>query len=187
MAKFKMNKMVEGATGKVGNMVFRQVGRTTLYTQAPERSAVTSEKQRSQRMRFKRAASYAKSCLADPALKAMYEARANGEEFLTAFNQALTDYMHAPKIDSVDLSGYAGQVGDVLVAQVFESVKVTQATVTITLADNSVLESGDAVLVADVFEYQYQATKLNAALPGTKITFTIGDKDGNTHTVSKML
>jgi hypothetical protein len=187
MAKFRMNKMVDSATGKVGNMVFRQVGRRTLYTQAPEREhVVTTVGQRAQRDRFKRAVSYARNCILDPVLKEAYEKRTGGKEFLTGFNVAVTDYLHAPKIDSVDLSGYTGQPGENLIAKVFETAKVVSAKVTIVLADDTLVEKGDANLI-DSFNWQYVTTQVNSMLAGSKITFTIADSEDNIHTVVKTL
>jgi hypothetical protein len=187
MAKFKMNKMVEGATGKVGNMVFRQVGRTTLFTQAPERGdVVATEAQIAQRLRFKHAINFAKQVLLLPEEKALYEAQATGD-FDNAFNLAVQDYMAAPKIDSVKLTDYSGQINQPLNITVFESAKVTAATVTITRADNTVVESGALNRLPDSFEWQYMTTQVNAVLAGTKITFTITDAEGNTHVVNKTL
>ena len=187
MAKFKMNKMVESASGKVGNMVFRQVGRTTLYTQAPEREhLIASEGQLAQRQRFKRATDFAKSSLLNPEVKTMYEKRSEGEDFMNAFSAAIADYLHTPKIDSVDLTAYTGQAGESIKIQVFETTKVVSAKVTIALADNTLVESGEATLI-DAFNWEYVTTQVNAALAGSKITFTIADSEGNKHTVVKVM
>jgi hypothetical protein len=187
MAKFKLNKMVEGATGKVGNMTFKQVGRTTLFTSVPEFNGVSSEKQRVQRERFKRAASYAKIALQDPATKAAYKLKVEGQEFQNAFTAAVKDYLSSPKVDSIDNAGYSGKIGESLILKVSDDFKVADVKVTITLPTAVVLETGTAALVAGSADWKYVVTKANATLPGSKIKLIVTDKPGNTTSFEKTL
>ncbi len=187
MASFKMNKMVDAASGKVGNMVFKQVGRRTLYTQAPEHLKPATENQTLQRERFKRAATYAKTVLLDPATKAAYEKSVAGQEFQHAFTAALKDYLKSPVVDSVNTIAYRGNTGDHIMLRVFDSFKVAQAVVTITAPDNTLIETGAAVQSPDSAEWVYVATNANAAVTGSKLAVAVTNKPGNITMFDKVL
>lgn len=187
MANFKMNKMVDAASGKVGNMVFKQVGRRTLYTQAPEHLKPPTENQTRQRERFKRAATYAKTVLLDPATKAAYAKSVEGQEFLHAFTAAVKDYLKSPAVDSVNTTTYRGNVGDRIALRVFDSFKVAQVVVTINAPDNTLIETGVAVQSPDSAEWVYVATIANAAVAGGKLAVVVTDKPGNVTVFEKVL
>jgi hypothetical protein len=188
MAKLKLNKLVEGASGKVGqNMMFKQVGRTILFTPTPEFNGVSSDKQRAQRDRFKRAATYAKAALADPATKAAYATKVEGQDFMTAFAAAVQDFLRAPKVDSIDNSGYSGKVAESIILKVSDDFKVAGVTVTITLPNATILETGAAAVIASTADWKYVTTKANATLTGTKIKAVVTDKPGNTTSFEKTL
>jgi hypothetical protein len=94
MAKIKLNPMINGLSGKVGNMIFRRLANGEVSVSlAPARSqAKPSESQTAHRQRFKQAAAYAKAALADPETRAYYEAAAAGSH-KTPYNLALSDYL----------------------------------------------------------------------------------------------
>ena len=75
------------------------------------------------RERFRQAALYGKVVMADPETKVVYEeaAKAQGQP---VFSLTVADFFHAPAVDEVDLSGYAGQVGDAIVVRVSDDVDV---------------------------------------------------------------
>lgn len=187
MAKFRLNKMVESASGKIGNMVFKQVGGTTLFTSTPEFKGEATEKQVAHRERFKRAVAYAKASLADPATKAAYALSVQGEDFQNAFTAAVTDYLNSPKVDSLDVSGYTGKVGESLIAKVYDTFKVTNVVITITQADGTILESGAATLEKGSVNWSYVTTKALAAMAGARIKVVVTDNPGNTSTSEYML
>lgn len=95
MAKVKFNSIVSGMSGKVGNMVFRQLANgKTVVSARPNTSRVKlSEAQAAQRQRFKEAATYAKSALEDPEVCLIYEKMAVGTH-LTPYNMAIADYLN---------------------------------------------------------------------------------------------
>lgn len=187
MAKFKLNKMVDSASGKVGQMVFKQVGRYTLYTQAPEREKPYSESQIAQRERFKRATAYAKVVLQDPLVKEAYTKSVAGKEFQHAFSAAVKDYLKSPTVDSVDTTAYQGAIGDQISLRVFDSFKVASVRVTLKRADNTVLETGVALQEPDTAQWIYSTTVANAAVAGTQLEVVVTDKPGNTTTFERVL
>jgi len=80
MAKTKLSALVNQIQGKVGHLVFKHYGDKVVVTQAPDFSKVKpTEAQRAHRRRFTEAVSFVHRMLADPAAKAVYEARAKKE------------------------------------------------------------------------------------------------------------
>ena len=94
MAKVELNPLFGRVSGKVGNVIFRQMANGTVsVSPAPVRStAKPSEAQKAHRQRFKEAAAYAKAALADPELRARYEAQATSDK--TPYNLAVSDYLN---------------------------------------------------------------------------------------------
>jgi hypothetical protein len=180
MGKIKLNALLESASGKVGsNLVLRKRGKRTILATKAERTGEVSEKQKLVRERFRSASRYAKTALKNPEMKAAYEDLAKDQEFMSAFTVAMKDYLRPPQIAAIKLDGYTGQPGSTLQIVAQDDFKVIGVTVKITAPDGTVIESGNAVMEADVGEFKYTATQANAVLPGTKITVTVTDRPGN--------
>jgi hypothetical protein len=180
MGKIKLNALLESASGKVGsNLVLRKRGKRTILATNGERTKEMSAKQRDVRERFTAAAAYAKSALRNPETKAAYEDLAKDQEFMTAFTVAVKDYLRPPKIPAINLDGYTGQPGSFIQVRPLDDFKVVGVAVKITAPDGTVVESGSAVMDADLGEFKYTATQANASLPGTKITVTATDRPGH--------
>jgi len=143
--------------------------------------------QRIQRERFKRAAAYAKVALQDPATKAAYAEKTEGKDFMTAFSEAVKDFLKAPKVDSIDNSGYTGKIGESIILKVSDDFKVADVKVTITLANATLVETGTAIVLAGTADWKYVVTKANATLAGSKIKVVVTDKPGNTTSFEKTL
>ena len=71
--KIKLNPMFEEARGQLGNLVFREVRGKTFAGRKPSGGGEPTVDQAAHRERFKQAAAYGKSALADPAVRALYE------------------------------------------------------------------------------------------------------------------
>ena len=93
MAKLKINPLFAGISGTLGDLVFKQTkdGQTIVSKRPRTSGAKPSEAQRLQRERFKVANAYARAALADPALRATYEAIAE-ESGTSAYSTARDDY-----------------------------------------------------------------------------------------------
>ncbi len=115
--------------------------------------------------------------MADAKLKAEYEAQAKPGE--SAFNVAVADLLHAPDIETIDLSNYTGKVGDTITIRATDDFMVTGVTVSISEADGTLVEKGAAVLGADGLDWVYTATVANANLSGDKIVIQASDLPGN--------
>ena len=181
MAKSKNNVVTHGLSGKVGDMlVFRQRAGKTIVGRVPVKSTVEpSSKQLLVQEKFHDGAVYAKSAIANPATKAFYEAGAADGQ--TAYNRALADYCVSPEIKLVDVTGYAGAIGDLILVKATDNFMVKSVKVTIEKLDGTLIEKGDAVQDAsNGIKWLYTATTVNAVVTGIKVIATASDVPGNT-------
>jgi len=179
MAKSSNNVITHGLSGTVGGMlVFRQQGNKTIVAKRPsKRTTALKESEMQVQERFKAAASYAKVAIKDPVLKELYQAAAKPGQ--TAYNVAFADYFSAPVVKEISSSLYTGAVDSKIQIQVIEDFKVASVKVEIFGADQTLLESGDAVSAGNDLDWSYKATLENADLEGTKITVSAKDLAGN--------
>jgi len=189
MADVNLNALVDGLSGKVGKkMVMRQRGGRTILCSRPTFSGEATTKQKDHRERFTNAAKFAKSALANPEVKDEYKLSVKGDTFMTAFTAAVTDYMTAPEIASVDVSTYKGKVGDAIVLGSAKEFKLITVSVSIQKADGTVIESG-AAAASDALrmEWSYKATVAVPDLTGVKVVITATDRPGKIATLEKSL
>ena len=93
MAKIKLNPLFGGISGAIGDVVFKTSKNGEIYVSSRPQtsSAKPSQAQTANRERFKAASQYAKAAMADPDVRAIYEARA-AEEGKSPFAVARSDY-----------------------------------------------------------------------------------------------
>ncbi|MDR1221914.1 MAG: hypothetical protein LBL07_03425, partial [Tannerella sp.] len=120
---------------------------------------------------------YGKTVISDVEMKAEYQQKA--KPGLSAFNVAVADFLNAPVIDLVDLSNYAGRVGDTVRVRVYDDFAVREVRVRITNADGSPVEEGAAQADAIGYEWTYVATQTNESLEGDRIEIFVSDTPGN--------
>lgn len=91
--KQKNNSIMRGISGALGKeLIFRQrAGQTIVSLPPAPRADAPTEKQMAVRDRFRKAVRYARAVIADPTLKAIYQARAKPGS--SAFNTAITEYL----------------------------------------------------------------------------------------------
>ena len=179
--KFKLNRAFREASGELDGLVYRNVRGQVIVSRKPDTSNVVySEDQIAHRERFKQAAAYGKSALAEPAVRAMYEAAAK-EKDMPVFAATIADFFNAPTVDNVDLSAYNGQVNELISVMARDDFGV--ATVFVSIADQTghVIDAGNAVETAVGSGYWvYSAT----ATIATGITITVSaiatDRPGGT-------
>lgn len=187
MAESKNNIVTHGLSGKVGNMlVFSQRNGKTIVSKVPkERTGEATAKQKEQIAKFQQAIIYAKSAMQDPDAKAMYQASANSSKGISAYNIAVADLLKAPQIDEIDLSNYAGKIGDTISTKVTDDFMVVSVKVIISNADGSLVEQGNATQQGT--KWVYTATATNTDLDGDKIIIQAGDIPDNLSEISKSL
>jgi len=128
MAKVKKNPVIEGLSGGVGKLVFKQYGDKTVVCKWPEhdpnRQPTAGEAR--QRGRIQEAAARAKAVLATETGKAYYEAARKRLGKHSAYHTAVYDFFDAPQVLNVNLSE-----DDVFLIQVWDNVGVKAVRVLI--------------------------------------------------------
>lgn len=188
MALIRENDLTEGMSGKFGRkFVFRVVKGVTVASRRSTVKREATEKQLASRERFQRAAQYARAKMLDPAAKEMYKAMAGDEAFANPFAAAVKDYLVPPKILSVEVSEYTGEVGSTIPIKVSDNLKTIQLRVAILTADGSTLESGEATLSPGDVDWKYITTQALPVLAGSKIVVTAIDRPGNQTVEEKVI
>ncbi len=145
MARARLNPVIEELRGQIGELVFKRYGDRVVISKKPDMSRVKpSAAQTAHRKRFRRATVYAKVVMADPEMRALYEATAR-ERGQPVYNVAIADFFSAPSVDGVDLAGYTGAPGDEVVVWASDDFGVVGVRVVLRDADGGVVEEGDAV------------------------------------------
>ncbi len=177
MAKQTNNVVTHGLSGKIGDLlVFRQRYGKTIVSGVPRQPKTASDKQKQHRERFQNAVLYAQSAVATEGLKEQYAAGV--QKGKTAFNIAVADFLSAPDIRQIDLSGYTGQPGDKIHITISDDFAVTTVSVRITNADGTLVEEGEALRGLGNL-WAYTATQENQTLEGDKIEIIASDLPGN--------
>ena len=187
MSTIKNNPLLKGASGMLGNVVvYRERNGQVIMSNRPKRPTLTP-KLLAVRERFLEAVKYGKAVMANPDLKAEYQAGV-GEKFVSAYSIAVADFLKAPEIKSIDLLNYNGAIGDLVEINATDDFKVVSVYVTIHGSDGSLLEEGDAIFrESSASIWVYTAKVQNAALPGSKISVRVKDKPGNLVTQEQLL
>jgi hypothetical protein len=187
MAKSKNNVLTHGLSGKIGDLlVFRQVDGKTIVSKVPEHPKTVSDRQKEARSRFQQATVYAKMAIEAPETKELYGAKAKKQRGKSAYQVAVADFFNAPDIHTVDLSGYAGAVGDAIQIGVSDDMMVKSVHVQIHSGDGSLVEEGYAIYSAGPL-WIYTATQPNESLSGARILITASDLPGNIASEEKSL
>jgi hypothetical protein len=178
MAKQKGNVVTHGTSGKLGDLlVFRQTASGTVIAKVPTVSNKVTDAQRAQRRRFQLAVLYSGSAVSDPALSGAYAEKAKKGQSVR--NVAVADFLRAPDIDVIDLSGYHGQPGDVIGIEVTDDFAVREVKVVITNPDGSLVEEGYASPEPVGYRWTYKAIAENVSLDGDRIEVYASDTPGN--------
>lgn len=150
MARVTGNSLLRGVSGKIGNLVVRQVGQQTIVSaaEAPGPRAPRSPKQQAQLERMYRAQLYAKAQIRDPDAKALYATGIDARR-TSAYTVAVADYLNAPVIGRVELGSYHGRPGNVLRIWATDDFAVTSVQARILTADGTELEAGPTILQPD--------------------------------------
>jgi hypothetical protein len=183
--KLKGSIIFDGASGKFGNIVFRQVNGKTFISKRPAKPGKISPAQQKQRERFSEAAAYAREQIRDQATRDEY-ARGINDHKHSAYAVAVTDFMTAPKIHEVDIRAYRGRSGNLIRIKATDDFKVTAVEVKIINAAGAQVECGPAWQQSKL-QWHYNAQQANATLSGTRVIVTASDKPGNQATMEKLL
>lgn len=144
MTKVFLQPGLRGLSGGMGDWVYSLRKGKTVVGMKPIKTAESSEAQVVQQERFKEAVSFAKSALANPALRAFYEPIAVERE-ISVYALAIADFLNTPDFKPLDLSSYQGRVGDTIVIRVNDDIGMADVDVKITSQTGTLIETGKAV------------------------------------------
>ncbi|MDR2907365.1 MAG: hypothetical protein LBU91_05195 [Bacteroidales bacterium] len=175
MAKSDNNVLTHGLNGKIGDLlVFYQRKGKTIVANKPIKTWEDSEKQKEHRIRFRKAALYAKA--AQHQDNYIVAAAQKGQ---LPYNLAVADFFHAPEIEKVDLSGYSGKINDEIIITVTDDFAVKSVNVRITNSDGTLVEESEACLSKIDYEWIFTAGKINDNLASGKVEVFAFDEPGN--------
>ena len=138
MAKVRSNVIMRGLSGKLGDqVVLRHLrdGQTIVCLPPDFSNRKLSRDQKTHHQRFKEAAAYAKSAAQR---QPIYAELAAGT-IKNAYNIALSDWFHAPKIHRMEMKG------DTVRIQASDNVRVAGVKVMVLNEEGLVVERGEAV------------------------------------------
>jgi hypothetical protein len=133
---------MHGLSGMLGKQVVirKSAAGTYIVAAAPHRRGEMTEAQKAHQQRFRLAVVYSKGSRSLPEYEAAAAARG-----LTTHNVAVADFLNPPEITKLDVSAYAGDVGQSIVITAVDDVKVKAVGVLIAAEDGTLVEKGAAV------------------------------------------
>ena len=166
-------------------MFFRRFHDEVVVGHAPDFSGrEPTPGQQAVRNRFKLAAIYGRTALANPVTKQLYENRAD-DMGIPIFAATIADFFNEPVVDEIDLSGYSGQAGGKIRIQAHDDFEVTGIGVRILDTTGATLEQGPATHpITGLPEWEYQATTTLPTSQAVTIEVTATDRPG--HKATKM-
>jgi hypothetical protein len=169
MSKSTSNALTKGYSGKFGNdLVLRCVKGVSLMTKPPDRSkTIPTPAQEMQKDVFRAASAYAVDKLNDPLLKEAYLKAANGT--CSAYNMAMSDYFHPPRIKSVFTANYKGNAGETINVEALDNFMVVRVTLQLEDVNDIILESGECVHCGAGIEWVYTVQNDHLPEQGQKI------------------
>lgn len=178
MATSSNNVLTHGMSGKVGDLIiFKQQNGKTVVTKLPKKSSKPlTQNQIDVHERFKFASKYAKQAIADPVLRAKYAGFVKGGQ--SVFNVAFADFFIPPIL--ADASGvYNGEVGCELSVKAIDNYEVQSVSLSIYLADDTLLEQGEATMGIDGVTWNYACTTSTAEFATCTLQWSATDLANN--------
>jgi hypothetical protein len=181
MTIVKENFITSGLSGKYGNkVVFRQWKGRTIFAKPALRSGKLTPKQEERKKLFLEAVDYAALAIQDPDLKEAYRKMAPLGS--SPHNMAIADYLKPPTVVSIDTGSYKGEPGNPITVTAVDNCRVKSVSVTIHLADGTLLEAGEAVQPVKSRVWTYTAQAPNPELTGCVVTASATDVPNHTGT-----
>lgn len=183
--KVKLNPMFDEVSGQLGEMVFRRVGGKTIAGRKPTVTAQPTAEQIAHRDRFKQAAAFGNSVMANSSLRALYTEVAKSKG-MPVFALTVQDYFSEPVINTINLSAYNGQIGDLIEITASDEVGLTNVQVAITGDQDNLIETGAAVeTAAGSDRWIYTATTQITTATNVKVQVVVTDYPGHTAVASE--
>lgn len=178
MAKVSNNIFVRGLSGSLGDQFIIRKGRggTTVITNKPTFASdrTFNEAQLAHQDAFRMAIAYAKSARTQE----VYATKVEGTD-QTAFNAAVADYFGSPEVLEIDVQGWDGSIGHVILIKAQDDTHVATVQVAITNGNGTTFEQGQAMR-GDGLWWKYTTTTQVSGDP-IHVIATAKDLPGNDH------
>jgi hypothetical protein len=138
---YKHNMMTRGLSGACDDFVFKQFRGKTVLAKKQSDYYSRSEKQDRRRNLFQLAVAYGKKVIADAELKSFYQSLTHGKR--TAYHLAVSDFMNAPDIKSINMRAEADTTTRFYVDAADEG-RIVSMSIRIENSDGSLFEEGNA-------------------------------------------
>lgn len=152
MARATLAPLFQHFRGKLGNLVFRKYGKTTVVYEYPEpsRKHESTARQKLNQGKFKEAIGYARQAMRDPILKMAYRLKAQELNSGNAYNAAMRDFLNKPLINGIEVQGKK------LFVDATDDFRVDRVVVQLMNASGVVVEEGEAEFcqIDDVWAYE---------------------------------
>ncbi len=176
MVKISRNVLLSGLSGTFGKEFVIQ--KNGVIRSLPDKTKLKrTDGQKKNSNRFLQANAYAKTIKTDPELYNLYKAACKPGQ--RPHNLAISDFLHSPVIEDVDLTNYKGKSGDTIRITARDDFKVTEISLKIVLPDGKLVEQGAAVQKAGSFDWIFITRTNNADLAGTQVIVDARDLPGN--------
>ncbi|WP_295116384.1 hypothetical protein [uncultured Chitinophaga sp.] len=175
MSNSRTNAITYGMSGKFGNQFVLRDG--VLCQMPKKKKGKKSEKQQKANDNFLLAARYAKAAIDDPLQKEVYQAKASAKK--NAYNLAMSDAFHAPRILAVKTMDYSGEAGSRLLFSIVDDFRVQSVKVSIYNAAGDLLEEGVATQENGQADWQYLVKQGGHSPTGGKVLVKATDLPGN--------
>jgi hypothetical protein len=163
-------------------MVFKRWEGHEIVGKMPDRTGIVpTANQLAQQDKFRLAALYGKAAMADPDTKQVYEDAA-ARKGIPVFALTVGDFLNAPAVNEIDLSGYTGKANEPIRIRASDDVEVSGVSVAIRDQEGAVLEQSAAVKAAGSLTWTYTTTTALEAGQAVSIEVTATDLPGHTTT-----
>ncbi|ASZ14424.1 hypothetical protein KTO58_01705 [Chitinophaga pendula] len=182
MPEIEKNVFTWGLSGKLGPYIirqFRKSGKIFLSRRALHYQISNSRAAVEGRTRFAAAVQYGKQALADPSLRAIYQAKAR-RRYRIPFNVAIADAMSAPTIPHINTRYYTAAAGSEISIIARDDMRVEQVTVSLYDPQQRLLETGPARKDSFKDSWGYRLQGDYARLSAVILVVAASDLPGNT-------
>lgn len=190
MAKISGNPAVKGARGMVNDtLVYRRGQDGLILCGAPEKSSkAPSVKQVEHREKFRLANFYAARVKANPELLALYEQAAAQRNYRSVHAFIVADYFSEPKVvDYIPDPGTVEKPGDGISVCVVDEMFARSVTLEIQAPDGTVLVSGAATMGADYQSWTLSLADKSVLASGNILLVEVKDYPGHVLNTSFVL
>jgi hypothetical protein len=180
MSKTTQNQLTKFYSGKFGqDFVLRHYynGKSVLAKLPKPYDTTPTKEQGVVRTKFREAVKYARFCMNDSAMLALYGPTVKVGR--SVYRQAMNDYLNPPEVERIDLRDYKGYKGDTIKIVATDDFRVQNVLLKIVSGDGTLIEEGQCTPKKSKDVWEYSATSDVPSVAGFIITATAFDYAGN--------